>query len=107
MCIQCTVFHRSDAAATNFFISLEPAVTIPRRHLLEGVVNKHQLGNTYKINTHHDCRAVQQPRGRGCKLLIGVWQVGSNWNMWLLYEGGDKIVQSHAARGNNSRAATT
>ena len=37
--------------------------------------------------------AVQRPRGR--ELLIGgVWQVGSNWNMRLLYEGGDEIVQS-------------
>ena len=32
--------------------------------------------------------------------------MGSNWTMWLLYEGGDNIVQSHAARGDNSRVVT-
>ena len=33
--------------------------------------------------------------------------MGSNWNMQLLYEDGDNLVQSHAAHGDNSRAATT
>ena len=32
--------------------------------------------------------------------------MGYNWNMQLLYEGGDNIVQSHAACGNNSREAS-
>ena len=53
-----TVVLRSDAVATNFFISLEQTATIPGWRLLEGGVNKLQLGNTYKINTHHDCRTT-------------------------------------------------
>ena len=32
--------------------------------------------------------------------------MGSNWNMLLLYKGGNKIVQSHAARGDNLRVAS-
>ena len=56
--IKHTVFPRSDAVATNFLISLEPAATIPGRRLLEDGINKLQLGNMYKINTRHDCHTM-------------------------------------------------
>ena len=55
---QLKVEQQSDVPATNFFISLEPTATIPGRRLLEGGVNKLQLGNTYKINTCYDCHTM-------------------------------------------------
>ena len=66
MCTLKQRYHIS-FAATIFFISLEPAATIPGRHLLEGGIDKLQLGNTYKLI--RAMTAVQRPRG--CELLIG------------------------------------
>ena len=33
--------------------------------------------------------------------------MGSNWNVWLLFEGGDKNIHDDVADGDNSGAATT